>query len=98
MEKRWVLVLVLSLIVSPLWADPPGRVSKKTVSAGDRIADEAAEAVAEVLTGEKSAKPAKNLPPGLAKKGKVPPGHAMKQQAEKKESPIKTFIKGLFNQ
>lgn len=52
-----------------------GKGANKSDPAG-RVANEAADAVADVLTGEDSQGSSGNMPPGLAKQGKMPPGLA----------------------
>ena len=108
-----IAVVVLSVWALPVSAAPkegkaPGKArASEAETAGDRIANETADAVADVLTGEKAkAEPSKgSLPPGLAKKDKTPPGWDKgkktgwdKEEAAKEDSPIKKFIKGLFGQ
>lgn len=80
-------------------------------SAGERIADHTADAVADVLTGEDTAgadvtTAGKKVPPGQAKKGTVPPGWSKgnktgwdkksEDSGTKSESPIQQMVKALF--
>jgi len=97
-----ILLLTTSQSYSkPAWKDQP---YSKGGSAGSRIANEAGDAIADILTGEDSNYRHKSnkLPPGLAKKGKTPPGWSKGKKTgwdkEKKDSPIKSFFKGLFGQ
>lgn len=89
-----------------------GKGSTEKETAGERIANETADAVADVLTGEDSNKSTGGgTPPGLGKKDKTPPGLEKQDKVPagwdkgkkegwdkeaKQDSPIKTFIKGLF--
>lgn len=79
-----VVIVVCFLISSQVYADSPknikgkgarGRGADKSAPA-DRIADEAADAVTDVLTGKDSQGSPGNTPPGLAKQDKMPPGLA----------------------
>ena len=113
LRKLLVFLMIFSLIAAPLYAKPNkgkgASASSKKASAGERIGNEFADSVADVLTGEDSKSTAKSkskkVPPGLAKKGKTPPGWDKgkktgwdKEEKEKKDSPIKSFVKGLFGQ
>lgn len=107
------MVAVLALIACPVYAGQEGKGKGCTEkhgqaeTAGDKIANETADAVANVLTGEES-KPQpsdKGMPPGLAKKDKTPPGWDEGKKTgwnkgetafQHKDSPIDKFIKGLF--
>lgn len=75
------MIMVVFFIMAPLvCADPPDFAKEKgAVGKGggkntpaDRIANEAAEAVTDALTGEETG----DMPPGLANKGTMPPGLA----------------------
>ena len=116
--KKTLFVCVLLVMVSAMLLIPAdayakkGKGASKSVhnepSAGERIANETADAVADVLTGEDSSRTtvskSKGTPPGLAKKGKTPPGWEKgkktgwdkEDSGTKSESPIKQFVKGLF--
>ena len=113
--KKIALLLILAIAVTtPVFAKPnwkeTGSNPGKTESAAERVGNEIADGVADVLTGDTSSskttvthsKSGSSLPPGLAKQGKVPPGHAKMGHTEvttvktKEDSPIKTFIKNLF--
>ena len=85
--KVWLSILIALLVLtasSHAFAAKPEGVGKgrsaEAKSAAQRVGDEIADSVADVLTGEegKKSKGTKtgDLPPGLAKKGKVPPGLA----------------------
>lgn len=77
-----VVIVVFFLTSSQVYADSPksikgkgamGRGADKSASA-DRIANEAADAVTDALIGKDSQGSSGNIPPGLAKQGKTPPG------------------------
>jgi len=84
-------------------------VSGTTGSVGqviDKVQAEVVDAITEELTGNKTtvtktvSSSAKPLPPGLAKQGKVPPGHSKGKvtvEVEKEDSLIQKFVKGLFS-
>ncbi len=106
-----VVVLALALVAMPAYANPnkgekASNAASQTCKAGDKLVCHTADAVADVLTGDDSSKskPAGNTPPGLAKKGKTPPGwskgkkEGWDKEPEKKDSPIQSFVKGLFGQ
>lgn len=106
-------LILVSFLAIPVYAGPKaGKGSDKNAAAdsqnaGDRIANETADAVADVLTGEDAKpQPAKGtMPPGLAKKDKTPPGWDKgnktgwdKEAPPPEDSPIKKFIKSVFGQ
>ena len=101
------LTVLLSFVSVPSFAGPKAaQEGPKEVNASGRIANETMDAIADVLTGKESkAETTKSLPPGLAKKGKTPPGWdkgrktGWKTEAKKEEeSPIKKFVKSVFSQ
>lgn len=107
------LLIIATIVLTPSYsyAKKGKGVWKSTVtqpSASERIKNESVDAIADVLTGEG---PSTNIstknkatPPGLAKKGKIPPGHAKgkktgwnkEESGTKSESPIKQLVKGIF--
>ena len=111
-----VAIAAFFLIASQIYAGPPKDIRNKGAmgrgvnkgAPADRIADEAAEAVTDVLTGENAG----DMPPGLAKKGTMPPGLAKQGKTppgwdkgkkvgwgkDQAESPIKNFTNWLFGQ
>ena len=108
MRKILSLLVVALFISTSVWAKPdwaakkaPKKVSEST--AVERVGDEIADSVADILTGGDTKKPSNgNLPPGLAKKDKVPPGWAQGKKTgwgekEDSDSPIKQFFKKLFS-
>ena len=128
MKKMLVLVLIVCFFAASAYAKPPHAVKNTAPAAttakptaAERIGDEAADTVVDILVGEDEPKTtkttktvtsskAKGTPPGLAKKGKTPPGWSKGNKkgwsetkveevevTEKKESPVRRFIKGLFN-
>ena len=76
-------LMTLSLATA-VWAKPPqghggGRpdtAGEHTKRAGDKVANEAVDAVTDELVGTSSSSGSTGMPPGLAKQGKVPPGLA----------------------
>ncbi len=108
MKKLIGLWIVFALMAAPAYAKPDKShgLAKGQETAGDRVADEAADALADVLTGKddkKVEKTTSTLPPGLDKKDKTPAGweKGKKEGWEKKnegqeDSPIKKFFKSLF--
>ncbi len=114
MKKIIGLFLAFSLMSPCAFAGKPDKVShqdKNDSTAAERVGNEAADAIADVLTGKETKKTTTTttgaMPPGLAKKGKTPPGWDKGKKTgwskttevkEEGESPIHKFIKGLFNQ
>jgi hypothetical protein len=103
LKKMTVLMLLFVCVFSASAMAKPQKESKP--SATERVGDEVADAVADVLTGDDSGKAAPSkgvVPPGLAKKDKVPPGWSKGEKtgwdkASQEESPIKRFFKNLFS-
>lgn len=106
---------IVCFLAVPAYAKPKGQgAQEQKQSAGERIGNETADAVADVLTGEDSKKTSsvktkKGTPPGLSKKGKVPPGWNKgkktgweKTEGEdsgtKSESPIRQIVRKMFGQ
>ncbi|HXV18765.1 MAG TPA: hypothetical protein VD883_01675 [Candidatus Omnitrophota bacterium] len=107
MKKITAVLMLLILAASPVWAAPKDKDKGQShkADAADRIGNETADALADVLTGENSKKPEKTgtMPPGLAKKDKTPAGWEKgnkegweKKQPEGEESPIRKFFRNLF--
>ncbi len=105
MKKLVAMMAIFVLAASPVFAAPKAKDHPQQSDAGDRITNEAADAVADILTGEDGKKKTStsHLPPGLAKKGKTPPGWDKgkkvgwdKEGAPAEDSPIKKFFKNLF--
>ena len=84
MRKWWVGVgIVLVLGVAATAGAQPGKgrgqgrpesTEKHLERAGKRVVNEAADAVADELTGQPGNTSPGGMPPGLAKQGKMPPG------------------------
>lgn len=105
MKKLVAIMAIFVLAASPVFAAPKAKDHPQQSNAGDRITNEAADAVADILTGEDSKKKTSTskLPPGLAKKDKTPPGWDKgkkvgwdKKAEPAEDSPIKKFFKNLF--
>lgn len=110
MRKLIAIVIVLCLFAAPAYARSAkaaaaggGKATVQKATPGERIANETAEAVADVLTGKDSSKKegSGSLPPGLAKKDKTPPGwdKGKKEGWDKeghKDSPIEVIVKSIF--
>ena len=104
MKRIVAMLTILFLAASPVFAAPKDKGPSQKASAGDRIANETADAVADVLTGKDSTKKTTTgqMPPGLAKKGKTPPGWekgkktGWEKEVPAEDSPIKKFFKNLF--
>jgi len=77
-----VVIVMVCLAISTAEAKPKSKVkgdkaqdAASQSSAGDKVANELADAITQPLSGEEtSAKGEKSMPPGLAKKDKTPPG------------------------
>lgn len=104
-----LLVVAMAVLFAVSADAKPKDENPAQQSAGERIADHTADAVADVLTGEDTSKSdvaGKKVPPGQAKKGTVPPGWSKgnktgwdkKSEASgtKSESPIQQMVKALF--
>ena len=111
MKKIIGLFLALFLMSPYAFAGKPDKMphqGKTETSAAERVGNETADAIADVLTGKDTKKTTTTtgaMPPGLAKKGKTPPGWDKGKKTgwtktevvkEEGESPIHKFIKGLF--
>ena len=103
MKRMMAILTILVLAASPVFAAPKDKGPSQKADAGDRIANEAADAVADVLTGKDTKKTKTGqMPPGLAKKGKTPPGWekgkktGWEKEVPAEDSPIKKFFKNLF--
>lgn len=104
MKRAVAILMVWVLAAPPVFAAPKDKAVGQKADAGDRIANEAADAVADILTGEDGKKTSTSkLPPGLAKKDKTPPGWDKgkkvgwdKKAEPAEDSPIKKFFKNLF--
>jgi len=105
MKKLVAIMAIFVLAASPVFAAPKAKDHPQQSNAGNRITNEAADAVADILTGEDSKKKTSTskLPPGLAKKDKTPAGWEKgkktgwdKNEAPVEDSPIKKFFKNLF--
>ena len=100
------LIMVISLALSAQAKPKKDTGSAKSKSAGERITDHTADAVADVLTGEDSSpdKKTKKVPPGHAKKGTTPHGWSQgektgwdkEESGTKTDSPIKQMVRKLF--
>lgn len=116
LKKIMVLIMVMCLACASADAKPKSvnvKSENAKPTASERIGNEAADAVADILTGSSSTEKtvtktkSKGTPPGLAKKGKTPPGWSKGKKTgwgdkevtveEKKDSPIRSFVKKLFN-
>ena len=117
MKKITVLLIALGFLSTYAFAAPkegkgPAQ-GKSEDAATERVGNEIADTVADVLTGKekKTTTTTGAMPPGLAKKGKTPPGLEGKTppgwgKGKKKgwtektttesESPLRRFIKNLF--
>lgn len=106
--RRARLVLVFLVVCAFASVVCAKNAMASSPTARQRIMNETKEAVVDVLTGEDTAKPpatrTRALPPGLAKQGKVPPGHAVaavsvpaQQKPEpRKDSLIRRMVRGVF--
>ncbi len=111
--RQVAIVLVLTLVVCPfLFAQgrgkghDHGRSDKTSVEkAGERIVDEAVDAVTDELVGEGSSSTRSGgMPPGLSKKGKTPPGWSKGKKVgwdkdsspPKRDSWVRRLIRGIF--
>lgn len=103
-KKITMIMLLFVCAFSVSVMAKPQKESK--ASATERVGNEVADAVADVLTGDDSGKAAPSkgaMPPGLAKKDKVPPGWSKGEKtgwdkaSQEEESPIKRFFKNLFS-
>ena len=97
MKKIIALLAIFAMVATPALAKPPwsAKEAPSKASAVEKVGDEIADSMADVLTGNTSTPKTKSsLPPGLAKKDKVPPG--WQKGVKKEDSPIKQFFKKLF--
>lgn len=106
MMRLSMIMAAFFIMASLVYADPPdfskgkGAVGKgvgKNSPTG-RVANEAADAVADVLTGTDNLPPGQGtMPPGLAKQGKTPPGwdkgNKVGWDKTTTDSPIKRWVK-----
>jgi hypothetical protein len=102
-------ILTLCVAALPAFAKQGGNQAAKAAEkasdsskAGDKMANEIADAMTRPLAGETTASKSGSLPPGLAKKDKVPPGWSMGEKTgwskenEHKDSFIDKVFKTLF--
>ena len=108
LKVEMLVILAVFITTSVFAAKPEGVGAKweaksKENNAVVRVGDEIADSLADVLTGEESSKSKKgNIPPGLAKKDKMPPGWekgkktGWSKEESSEDSVIRKFFKNLF--